>query len=494
MSQTTIRGTVSERLNGDLPKRTPEAAAQLIAPDATLAVSGFGSVGYPKAVPLALAESDRDLSLAVVSGGSVGGEIDTKLIEQDAIERRFPFQAQSESRAAINDGSIAFHDRHIASLGDEVCYGPLADPDIALIEAVAVGDDWLIPSTSIGHTPAYVAAADRVIVEVNEAQPLGLQQLHDVYRQAAPPQRESLPLASPDDRIGSCRVEFDPAKLAGVVTVDRPDTPYSFRTPSDVERDISENLGAFLEEEVRRNPIYTEDVHVQFGVGSIGNAMIEVIQSEAFSDRTVHYFGEVFQDGLLDLLDQGVIASASATSLALSEDGQRRLFEDLDRYASDIVVRPGDVSNHADVIDRFGVIGINSALNVDIYGNANSTHIGGTDIVHGIGGSSDFLRHCPVGIVALPSVTNGGTSRICPMVRHVDHTEHDIDVVVTEHDVADLRGAAPRERADKLIQCAHPDVRGGLRAYVERATTGGGHIPHDLETAFGWYETDGDDQ
>jgi len=484
MSQTTIRGAVSERLNGDLPKRTPEAAAQLIASDATLAISGFGSVGYPKAVPLALADSSRDLSLTVVSGGSVGGEIDTKLVEEGAIERRFPFQARTESRAAINGGSIAFHDRHIASLGDEVCYGVLADPDVALVEAVAVGEDWLIPSTSIGHTPAYVESADRIIVEVNEAQPLELQRLHDVYRQSPPPDRESLPLASSDDRIGSCRVEFGPTKLVGVVSVDGSDTPYSFRTPSDTERAISENLGEFLETELRRNPIYDEEVHVQFGVGSVGNAMIEVIQSEAFSDHTVHYFGEVFQDGLLDLLDQGAIESASATSLALSEAGQRRLFDDLDRYASDIVVRPGDVSNHADAIDRFGVIGINSALNVDIYGNANSTHIGGTDVVNGIGGSSDFLRHCPVGIVALPSVTSGGTSRVRPMVAHVDHTEHDIDVVVTEHGVADLRGATPRERADDLIQCAHPDVRAELQEYVGRATTDQGHIPHDLDTAF----------
>lgn len=486
MSQNTIRGTTSERFNGDLPKQTAEEAAQQIPSDATLAVSGFGSVGYPKAVPLALADEERELTLTVVSGGSVGGEIDTALVEQGAIERRFPFQSKRASRDAINDGTIAFHDRHIATLGDEVRYGKLADPDIALIEAVAVGNGWLIPSTSVGHTPAYVESADQVLVEVNVAQPLGLQQLHDIYQQKAPPRRESLPLASADDRVGSCRVEFDSSKLLGVVEVDRPDTPYTFRTPKEVERTISSNLGTFLKSEVDRNPIYAEQVHVQFGVGSIGNAMIDVIKSDVFSEREVHYFGEVIQDGLLDLLDRDLIESASATSLALSEEGQGRLFDGLDRYASDIVVRPGDVSNHAGVINRFGVIGINSALNVDIYGNANSTHVGGTDIINGIGGSSDYLRHCPVGIVALPSTTSGGTSRIVPMVKHVDHTEHDIDVVVTEYGVADLRGATPRERTAKMIQCAHPDVRDRLTEYTERANYHGGHIPHDLETAFNW--------
>jgi len=254
-----------------------------------------------------------------------------------------------------------------------------------------------------------------------------------------------------------------------------------------MEKAISSNLESFLAAELDRNPIYEDRIHVQFDVGNIGNAMIDVLQSGEFDSRALHYYGEVFQDGLLDLFDRGVLQSTSATSLALSEEGQARLFNDLDRYASDIFVRPGDVSNNPAPIDQFGVIGINSALNIDIYGNANSTHVDGTHVMNGIDGSSDFLRHCPLSIVALPLMTSDDISRIVPMVKHVDHTEHDIDVVVTEHGVVDLRGTTPRERASLMLEtCAHPEVRGDLRCYLEHANEHGGHIPHDLETAFDW--------
>lgn len=112
--------TSTDRIHGDLSVVDPNTAAEGIAADATILVSGFGSVGYPKAVPLALASLDRDLSLTIVSGGSVGEEIDIALVEADAITRRYPYQARLPIREATNDGKIAFNDRHIASLSDEV--------------------------------------------------------------------------------------------------------------------------------------------------------------------------------------------------------------------------------------------------------------------------------------------------------------------------------------------------------------------------------------
>jgi len=451
---------VTERLAGALPERSAAAAARTVAPDATVAVSGFGSVG---------------------------DEIDTALVEAGAIARRYPFQARPAAREAINDGTVAFHDRHISTLGDEVAFGGLADVDVAIVEAVAVGEDFLVPSTSIGHTPAYVDAADRLVVEVNRAQPLDLARLHDVYRRAAPPDRDPLPLSTPDGRIGSPRVPFDPDKLDAVVTTDRPDSPYSFREPGETERAISDHLAEFLAAELDRNPILGERVHLQFGVGSVGNATLAAVEAVDFGDRRVAYFGEVIQDGLLDLLDDGAVKSASGTSLALSAEGQERLFADLDAYAGDIVVRPASVSNSPGLVDRFGVVGVNSALSVDVYGHVNSTHVGGTHVVNGVGGSADFTRNCPLAVVALPSRTDGGTSRVVPMVTHVDHTEHDVDVVVTEQGVADLRGLSPRERATELVSaCAHPEVRGDLRAYLDRAASGGGHLPHDPDSAFDW--------
>nr|WP_228546352.1 acetyl-CoA hydrolase/transferase C-terminal domain-containing protein [Halegenticoccus tardaugens] len=467
---------------------TAAAAADSIAEDAAVAVSGFGSVGYPKAVPQALAASGRDLSLTIISGGSVGDEIDTELVEAGAIARRYPFQTRAASRAAINEDSIAFHDRHIAGLGDDVAFGTLPTPDVAVVEAVSVGEDWFVPSTSIGQTPSFVRNADRLVVEVNDAQPLDLRRLHDVYLPAMPPHREPIPLRRADERIGTPRIPFDADALTAVVRTDTRDATYTFREPTPEVRDLAANLGAFLSDEVRRNPVCEDVVHLQFGVGSIGNALMGELESIDVGGRDLVYYGEVIQDGLLNMLDAGLLSSASATSLALTVEGQDRLFADLNAYADQVVVRPANVSNAPSIIRRLGVLAVNSAVEVDLYGHVNATHVRGTNVVNGIGGSSDFSRHAAVSVIALPSTAAGGdVSRIVPMATHVDLTEHDVSVVVTEQGVADLRGLAPRERAAELItECAHPSFREDLRAYVERAERTGGHIPHDLETAFDW--------
>ncbi len=226
---------------------------------------------------------------------------------------------------------------------------------------------------------------------------------------------------------------------------------------------------------------------LQFGVGSLGNALMAGLADSPLAGADLRYFGEVIQDGLLDLLDQGDLAVASATSLALSNDGRERLFARLDEYAENVVLRPSDVSNHAGVVDRMGVVAVNSAVGVDIYGHVNSTHVRGSRVLNGIGGSADFNRNAHLTVVALPSTAAGGeVSRVVPKATHVDHTEHDVDCVVTEHGVADLRGTAPVERARRLIAVADPDYRPDLEAYLERALASGGHQPHDLETAFDW--------
>lgn len=479
---------VTARRQGDFPIVEATEAASLVPADGTVLVSGFGSVGYPKAVPIALAGDDRPLSLTLVSGGSVGEEIDTKLVEARAIERRFPYQARPKAREAANNGDIEFHDRQVYQLGDEVQYGGLVDPDVAIIEAIAVGDDWLIPSTSIGHTPAFVESVDRLIVELNEAQPLFLQRMHDIYRPGVPPNRDPIPLTRAGERIGTPRIEFHPDALEAVVLTDRRDDPYSFRDPTDDDQAIAANLVDFFEREVERRSVFSDEVHLQFGVGSLGNALMSALSEMTVEGRDLVYFGEVLQDGLLDMLDADKLKTASATSLALSESGQNRLFDDVEAYAEDIVIRPTDVSNNPALINRFGVIAVNSALEIDIYGHVNSTHVNGRHIVNGIGGSGDFNRNALVTVVALPSTADdGAVSRIVPMVSHVDHTEHDVDVVVTDHGIADLRGRSPCERAELIIEnCAHADYREPLHNYFDRARRQSGHICHDLGRAFSW--------
>ncbi|MFB6119458.1 acetyl-CoA hydrolase/transferase C-terminal domain-containing protein [Halosegnis sp.] len=477
---------MSDRIADGLPVRSAEAVAADVQPGTVLGISGFGSVGYPKAVPLALAarEDAADLDLTVISGGNVGAEIDDTLMSTGAITRRYPYQGTDVSNARVNDGRLAFHDRHVSALADELLYGGLPRPTLAVVEAVAVGDGWLAPSTSLGHTPAVVEAADRLVVEVNDAQPRGLEQLHDVHRPAAPPERAPIPVSRTGERVGDTRVHFPRDKLAAVVRTDRPDATYEFRDPTADDRALAANLAGFLADELTRNPALQDALHLQFGVGSVGNAVALAVEQLDPGDREVAYFGEVIQDSVLDLLDAGELSAASATSLALSESGQARLFADLERYADQVVLRPADVSNAPGLVDRFGVVAVNAAVEVDLTGHVNSTHVRANRMVNGIGGSGDYTRNALVSCVALPSTAaEGDISRIVPFATHVDHTEHDADVFVTEQGVADLRGLAPRERAREMLTIAHPTFRPALERYLERGLERGGHAPHHVETA-----------
>jgi succinyl-CoA:acetate CoA-transferase len=161
----------------------------------------------------------------------------------------------------------------------------------------------------------------------------------------------------------------------------------------------------------------------------------------------------------------------------------------IDRYKQRLVLRPQEISNHPEVIRRLGLITINTALECDIYGNVNSTHVGGTHMMNGIGGSGDFARNAHLSVFVTKSIAKAGAiSSIVPMVSHVDHTEHDTDIIVTEHGLADLRGLAPRERARQVIDnCTDPLYRDVLRDYFLRASRRGGHTPHLLQEAFAWH-------
>ncbi|QKY16754.1 acetyl-CoA hydrolase/transferase C-terminal domain-containing protein [Halorubrum sp. CBA1229] len=490
MSRGPDRRPVEHRLHDDVPTVDAEAAAAALDPDATVLTSGFGSVGYPKAIPLALASSPRGLSLTLVASGNVGDEIDVDLVESGAVERRFSYQSSRVARDLTNRREVSFSDRNASSIGDEVQHGGMVDPDVAIVEAVAVGEDWFVPSTSLGQVPAFVEAADRLYVELNRRQPLELQALHDIYRPDAPPNRDPVPISDPGERIGTTHVSFDPEKLAGVVETDIADSTYTFRDPTDDDLAIAENLGAFLDAEMERSPVFEDAVHLQFGVGSLGNALMGELKELDFGGRDVVYFGELIQDGLLDMLDDGRLECASATSMALTDEGQQRLFENVERYAEDVVLRPADVSNHPGVIDQFGVVGVNSAIEFDIYGNVNSTHVGGKQMINGVGGSADFNRNSLVTVCALPSALKGGeVSRVVPMTFHVDHTEHDVDVFVTEQGVADVRGLSPVERAERIIEnCAHPEFAPELRSYLDDVREQDNHIPHDVQRAAEWHE------
>ena len=194
---------------------------------------------------------------------------------------------------------------------------------------------------------------------------------------------------------------------------------------------------------------------------------------------------------MLEMLRSGKLRSASATALSFSPDALAEFNANIDYYRTRIVLRPQEISNHPEVIRRLGLIAMNAMIEADIYGNVNSTHIMGSSIMNGIGGSGDFARNAYLSFFLTPSTAkNGAISCIVPMVSHTDHTEHDVEIIVTEQGLADLRGLSPTQRARLVIEkCAHPDFKPALQDYFERALreAPGKHTPHLLREALSWH-------
>ncbi|MBM1143198.1 acetyl-CoA hydrolase/transferase family protein [Alloalcanivorax sp. C16-2] len=476
-----------------------DAAAALIPAGANVGMSGFTGAGYPKAVPQALAarmrahhdhgEADR---ISIWTGASTAPELDGALAEVDGIELRLPYQSDPVCRQKINEGRMEYIDIHLSHVAPYAWAGFFGKLDVAVIEVAGITEQGaLIPSSSIGNNKTWIDLADRVILEVNHGQSAGLDGMHDVYYGTAlPPHRQPIPLTGPQQRIGERYLHCPPEKIIAVVETNAPDRNSRFSEPDEASRRIAGHLLEFFSREVDAGRLPANLLPLQSGVGNIANAVLAGLADGPFENLTA--YTEVLQDGMLSLLKSGKLASASATAFSLSPDANRDLAEHIDFYRDRIVLRPQEISNHPEVIRRLGVIAMNGMIEADLYGNVNSTHVMGTRIMNGIGGSGDFARNGYLSVFMTPSTAkDGAISTIVPMVSHVDHTEHDVQIVVTEQGLADLRGLPPRERARRIIEhCAHPDFRPRLLDYFERASASGRglHTPHLLSEALSWHE------
>ena len=469
---------------------TADRAAALFKDGMTVGMSGFTRAGDAKALPLALVERARQapLHLTLLTGASLGNDSDGLMANAGVVARRMPFQADAALRRKINTGEVMFIDQHLSETAEQLRSGDLKAVDIAVIEAVAItADGAIIPTMSVGNTASFAQQAAQVIIEINLAAPLALEGFHDIYVPQARPERAPIPLTSPLQRIGATAIAIDPARIAAIVITDSADSP-SNALPPDAETDaIARHVVAFLEGEVAAGRMGPQLLPLQAGIGTIANAVLHGLSASSFRDMTM--YSEVLQDSAIALLDSGHLAVASASSITLTAATHERFIANLEQYRDRIVLRPQEISNHPEIVRRLGIIALNTALEFDIYGNVNSTHVGGTHMMNGIGGSGDFARNGQLSIFVSKSVAkDGAISSVVPFAAHVDHTEHDVDVLVTEWGLADLRGLAPRERAPLIIeQCAHPDYRPQLRAYVEQALAGGGQTPHVLEQALAWH-------
>jgi len=363
--------------------------------------------------------------------------------------------------------------------------------DVALVEVTGVtAEGALIPFSSVGNNNAWIDVADRVILEVNSWQPAELEGMHDICpRVPLPPDRRPIQILRPSDRIGVPYLHCPPEKIIAVVPTDSPDYATPSRATDRDSQEIAGHVLDFLTHEVRRGRLPAILPPLQSGVGNVTNAVLAGLGSGPFPLLTA--YTEVIQDGMLQLLRSGTMTVASATAFSLSQDGVADLRANITAYRYRIILRPQEISNHPEVIRRLGCLAMNGMIEADIYGNVNSTHIMGSSMCNGIGGSGDFARNAHLAMFLTPSTAKEGSiSCIVPMVSHVDHTEHNAHVIVTEQGLPDLRGLPPRRRAQQIIDhCAHPDHRSALQDYLDRATTTGPgrHTPHLLTEALSWH-------
>ena len=479
---------------------TAEAAAELIHHGDNVGMSGFTGAGYPKAVPAALAARmhaahahGREFRIGLWTGASTAPDADGILAEAHGIAKRMPYNSDPVLRREINTGEVEYVDAHLSHSAHQMLFGFYGHLDVAVVEVTAaLPDGLLVPSTSVGNNKTWLDQADKVILEVNHWQPRELEGFHDIYyKSALPPHRLPIPMTDPTARIGEPYLHVDPARVVAVVETRQPDRNTTFSAPDVTSEAIADHLIDFLEHEVDAGRMPPDLLPLQSGVGNVANAVLIGLGDSRFNDLVA--FTEVIQDGMLDLLDDGTLRFASATSFGLSSAGVQRFMDDIDRYKGRVLLRSENVSNHPELIRRLGVIAMNGMIEADIYGNVNSTHVMGSAVMNGIGGSGDFARNAYLNFFVSPSTAKGGAiSTIVPMASHVDHTEHDVHVLVTEQGLADLRGLSPRARATRIIErCAHPAYRDALTDYVERADRArptARHTPHLLDEALSWHQ------
>ena len=473
------------------PQLTAAEAAALISNDDTIGFGGFTPAGSPKAVSREIAQrameehkAGRPFSIGVITGASTGPSLDGVLATSDAVKFRTPYQSDPELRKRINTGKTRFFDMHLSQLPQAVRYGFLGKLDWAIVEVCDIKPTGeVVLTSSVGASPTFLHQAKRVVLELNKRHPAALRGFHDLYEPEDPPARTHIPIYHASDRIGTETVMIDPAKIAGVVETDLDDEVGGFAEPNEVTRKIGENVADFLAGELRAGRITLDFLPIQSGVGKIANAVLFAMGRHpdipAFSMYT-----EVIQDSVIQLMRADRIKFASGSSLTISNPVMRDLYRDLEQFRGKLLLRPQEISNNPEVVRRLGIISINTALELDLYGNVNSTHVMGRQMMNGIGGSGDFTRNAYISIFTCPSTVKGGKiSPIVPMVSHLDHSEHSVQIIVTEHGVADLRGKSPHERAELIIgKCADPVYRPMLRAYL--ALGGEAHTPQSFDNAY----------
>ena len=473
---------------------TAEEAASFVNDNDNVGFSGFTPGGCPKSVPKAIAvraeeehKKGNPFKIGIFTGASTGDNIDGALARANAVKFRSPYQSNKDMRTLLNTNGTHYFDMHLSEIAQSLRYGFLGPVNVAVIEAADISDNGeIIPTEAVGISPTISRLADKVIVELNHFHPKEIRGIHDIYEPSDPPLRREIPIYKPSDRIGTPYLKVNPKKIVGIVETNNIPDSSSFTPLDDVTLSIGKNVSDFLVHEIKAGRIPSSFLPVQSGVGNIANAVLGGL-GENREIPVFTIYTEVIQDAVIKLINENRVNFVSGCSLTLSQEAMKNVYSRLDFFKDRLLLRPQEISNNPEVVRRMGLITINTALEADIFGNINSTHVLGTKMMNGIGGSGDFTRAAYLSVFTTPSTAKEGKiSAFVPMVSHADHSEHSVKIIITEHGVADLRGKSPIQRARAIIDnCVEPSYRPLLNDYLNRGIKG--QTPQDLNNCFAFH-------
>jgi acetyl-CoA hydrolase len=454
--------------------------------------SGFTGVNTPKAIPKAIVEHVDKNQLAgkikydVFVGASTGPDIDNAFAERHLIHRRMPFCAGKTIQNAMNTGQLHFIDQHLSTFGDRLLSGQYhanaASPrlrrgdeyqvDVAVIEVTEINSEGdIIPGISVGLAAELAHTADKIILELNTLRP-SIKGLHDITQFRPIGRRHPYPLRVSEDRIGDPFICINPSRVVGVIQTSSHDYYSTPNPPDEKSSAIAGHLIEFLEHEIAWGRLPKEHIHLQSGVGSISDKVVGGLSTSNI--HNVRCYTEVLQDSFIPLIKEGRIRHASTTGIKLSEEYTNDFYDNLDFFKQKILVRNQTLSNSPEILSRIGLVAMNTPVEVSIFGNINSSHVG-SKIISGLGGSNDMARSSLLSIMHCPSTRPTktdpyGISSIVPQVTNTDSTARDVQVIVTDQGLADLRGLSPIQRAREIIdKTAHPLYKDQLTAYLDAA-------------------------
>lgn len=251
-----------------------------------------------------------------------------------------------------------------------------------------------------------------------------------------------------------------------VVEQDTPLLELSLPVIGDVERRIGQHCASLIE----------DGDTLQLGIGAIPDSVLHFLQDK--NDLGIH--SEMISDGVMDLMQRGVITNRRKTllpgkSVVAFIMGTNKLYTFANEN-EDIEMRTVTFVNHPTIIAQNDhMVSVNSCVQVDLMGQVASTSIGQRQI-SGVGGQVDFVRGANLSrngktIIAMPSTAKDGVSKIVPVLDEgaaVTTNRYDVNYIVTEYGVAQLKGKTLRQRARALIAIVHPNCKDTLMEAYER--------------------------